>query len=728
MSSQKPVSLMSTFRVAVVIGLVAACVVTGLAVGAILYFRRDLPNIARLQSIAPPVKTTIFDRHGTPISELFQENRLIVPLREVPKPLVDAFLATEDARFHEHWGVSLIDTFRAIIVNIREGRKAQGGSTITQQLVRNLYLTHEKAFTRKIKEALIAVEIESMYTKDEILEMYLNQIYFGHGAYGVESAARLYFGKSVKALTLPECAVLAGIPKNPSGYSPLRHPEASIARARVVLQLMADAGVITPSEMEVASEQLRPLPNERRQVREAPYFVEAVRQELLTRYDAETIYGGGLRIFTTLDLEMQHVAEDVVEARLAEMEARQGLRSRHASVADENKRGGGSDSSETQYVQGALLAIDPPTGDILAMVGGRDFNDSHFNRALQARRQPGSAFKVFVYTAGVESGMTASDICVDEPITIPVPGSEDYQPQNYDGEFRGEILVRDALAHSVNVPAVRMLLRFGPKATIECARRLGVTSPLRAVPSLALGSYEVTLLEMTAAFATFADGGIHATPRTILRVEDRDGNVLEESKAHLASALDPKTAFIVTSLLESVVNEGTAARARSEGLRGAAAGKTGTPDDYTDGWFVGYTPEVACGVWVGFDRKERIGEDQTGSKTALPIWTDFIIGTGHADDPQFARPEGIVDREICVESGGLATERCTRTRFEVYILGTEPSLVCQLHAPGRADAAPRVGDHAVANVDPPASEERGPGETAGAPSDVTTTAPLRISR
>jgi len=682
---------MSTFRVAVVVGLVAACLVTAVVVGAIFYFRRDLPNIARLQSIAPPVKTTIFDRHGTPISELFQENRLIVALKDVPKPLVDAFLATEDARFHEHWGVSLIDTFRAIVVNVREGRKAQGGSTITQQLVRNLFLTHEKAFTRKIKEALIAVEIESMYTKDEILEMYLNQIYFGHGAYGVESAARLYFGKPVGDLTLSECAVLAGIPKNPSGYSPLRHPEASIARARVVLQLMTDAGAISRNEMEIASDQLKPLPNERRKVREAPYFIEAVRQELLARYDAETIYGGGLRIYTTLDLDMQHVAEDVLEARLSEMEERQGFRLKHASYTDEVKRAGGADSSETQYVQGALIAIDPPTGDIVAMVGGRDFTDSHFNRAVQAKRQPGSAFKVFVYTAGVESGMTASDICVDEPITIPVPGSEDYKPQNYDGEFRGEVLVRDALAHSVNVPAVRMLLRFGPKATIECARRLGVASPLRAVPSLALGSFEVTLLEMTSAFAVFADGGIRATPRSILRVEDRDGNVLEESKPHLASALDPKTAYIMTSLLESVVNEGTAASARSNGIRGAAAGKTGTPDDYTDGWFVGYTPEVACGVWVGFDRKERIGEDQTGSKTALPIWTDFISGIGHANDPPFPRPDGIVDREICIESGGLATERCERTRYEVYILGTEPSLVCQLHAPGRAEATPNAG-------------------------------------
>ncbi len=723
MSGQKPLSLTSTFRLAVLLGLVAACLVTGVVVGTIFLFRRDLPNISRLQSIAPPVKTIIVDRHGTPISELFQENRLIVALREIPKPLIDAFLATEDARFHEHWGVSVLDTFRAIVVNVREGRKAQGGSTITQQLVRNLFLTHDKAFTRKIKEALLAVEIESMYTKDEILEMYLNQIYFGHGAYGVESAAHLYFGKSVNTLTLSECATLAGIPKNPSGYSPIRHPEASIARARVVLQLMADAGVISRNEMEIASDQLQPLPNVRRKVREAPYFIEAVRQELLTRYDAETLYGGGLRIYTTLDLEMQHVAEDVVEARLGEMEERQGFRLKHASFSDEMKRANAVDSSETQYVQGALVAIDPPTGDILAMVGGRDFTDSHFNRAIQAKRQPGSAFKVFVYAAGVESGMTASDMCVDEPITIPVPGSEDYKPQNYDGEFRGEVLVRDALAHSVNVPAVRMLLRFGPKATIDCARRLGVTSPLRAVPSLALGSFEVTLLEMTSAFAAFADGGIRATPRFILRVEDRDGNVLEESKTHLVSAIDPKTAYIMTSLLESVINEGTAAKARSFGLHGAAAGKTGTPDDYTDGWFVGYTPEVACGVWVGFDRKEKIGEDQTGSKTALPIWTDFIVGIGHANDPPFPRPDGIVNREICVESGGLATERCERTRSEVYILGTEPSLVCQLHAPGRAERTvePReVTDALVLNATLPQGADRVPAARADNAAELDT--------
>lgn len=702
MPDERKPTLFATLRLAAIIGLAASLIATAAGLAVLFHFRRGLPSISRLETIAPPVKTMIFDRNGVPISELFHENRLVIPLEQIPQDIIDAFLVTEDARFHEHWGVSVLDTFRAVVVNIREGRKAQGGSTITQQLARNLFLTHEKAFTRKIKEALLAIEIERRYTKDEILEMYLNQIYFGHGAWGVESAAQLYFGKPAREMSLAECSLVAGIPRNPSRYSPIRHPEASLGRARIVLEQMANAGVITHAEWEQATRELQPVSTARRHVREAPYFIEHVRQELLTRYTPEAIYGGGLRIYTTLDLGLQHIAEDVVEKHLETLEKQQHFKVRHAAADAENEDAKPLDAenTETPYVQGAFVAIDPPTGDVLAMVGGRDFADSHFNRAVQAKRQPGSAFKVFVYAAGLEHEMTPSDICLDESITISVPGSDDYTPQNYDGLFRGDVLVRDALAHSINVPAVRTLLRFGPKATIDCARRLGITSPLRPVPSLALGSFEVTLLEMTSAFSAFANGGILASPRTIIRIEDRDGNVREESRAHLTSAIDSKYAYVMTSLLESVVNEGTAVSLRSRGFRGSAAGKTGTPDDYTDGWFVGYTPEIACGAWVGFDRKEKIGEDQTGSKTALPIWGDFMAGSGHDDDPPFARPEGLVDRKICSESGGLATDRCPKTRWEIYVFGTEPSLLCEVHSHGRAavDEDPSAPSPTVASA------------------------------
>jgi penicillin-binding protein 1A len=706
MSTGSHRSVYRTLRTGIVIGLLAACLAAGATVGVFLHFKRTLPSLSKLESIAPPVKTVIFDRNGEPISELFQENRVLVSLDEIPKNLVNAFLVTEDRRFHEHWGVSLLDNIRALWVDLRTGKKAQGASTITQQLARNLFLSHEKILTRKIREALLAIEIEKRYTKDEILAMYLNQIYFGHGAYGVESAARLYYGKPARDLALSECAMLAGIPKNPAGYSPIRHPAAAIERARIILDLMRRSGVVNAEEADRAVAELRPTAREPGRVREAPYFVESIRQELLTRYSPEVLYGGGLRITTSLDLGLQRAAEEAVESRLSDLEKKRRYRVRLGDEAVEaNRRAGGT---ETGYIQGALLALDPATGEIRAMVGGRNFGDSHFNRAVQARRQPGSAFKIFVYTAAVDRGVRPSDICLDTPLTIPIAGSDDYSPQNIDGEFRGPMTIRDALKHSVNVPAVRTLMKVSARAVIETARQLGVASELLAVPSLALGSCEVTLLEMTSAISAFPNLGVRAEPYAILRVEDRDGHVLEEARPRLREALNPQTAYIMTTMLESVVNEGTGARIRSSGFRGAAAGKTGTPNDFTDAWFLGFTPRLACGVWVGFDKKETIGEDQTGSRTALPIWVDFMKAAGRDNDPPFAKPDEIVERIVCPDSGELATEMCPSRRAEVFIRGFAPSTPCSLHDPGgRSMRAGLVGfaegrtDAAAARTSPP---------------------------
>jgi len=682
-----PHTPMRAFRTGLVVGLLAVCLAAGSAVGVFLYFRRTLPSLTSLESIVPPVKTVIYDRSGTPISELFQENRVIIPLEEVPKDLVGAFLATEDRRFRAHWGVSLLDNVRALWVDIRKGKSAQGGSTITQQLARNLFLSHEKRLTRKIREALLAIEIEKRYTKDEILGMYLNQIYFGHGAYGVESAARLYFDKSARDLTLPECAILAGIPKNPGGYSPIRHPAASMERARVILDLMVGAGSITREDAERAKKELRPSPDRRGRVREAPYFIEYVRQELLTRFPPEVLYGGGLRIETSLDLELQRAAEKILEEHLSDLERSRRYKHRLSDESEEiESEAAAASRKETPYIQGALLAMDPRTGEIRAMIGGRDFGDSHFNRAVQARRQPGSAFKVFVYTAAIDRGMTPADICLDAPLVIPIAGNDDYVPQNIDGEFRGPMTVRDALKKSINIPAIRTLLTLTPEVVVDYARRLGVKGDLRAVPSLALGSSEVTLLELTTAFAVFPNQGIRTEPYAILRVLDREGHVLEESRPRRHEALNPQTAYIMTSLLESVVNEGTAARVRAKGFRGAAAGKTGTTNDYTDNWFIGFTPGLVCGVWVAFDKKETIGEDQTGSRTALPIWIDFMTAAGRTEDPPFERPEGLVDREICVETGTLAKTGCPETRWEIFRAGHEPTAHCGSHG-GRLRAA-----------------------------------------
>jgi len=686
MKQSRPRTSWSLLRTGIVVGLLAACLAAGAIVGIFLHFKRTLPSLSKLESIVPPVKTTIYDRNGRPISELFQENRVLVALADIPKDLVNAFLMCEDRRFREHWGVSLLDNARALWVDLRTGKKAQGASTITQQLARNLFLSHEKILTRKIREALLAIEIEKRYTKDEILTMYLNQIYFGHGAYGVEAAARLYFGKSARDLTLPECAMIAGIPKNPAGYSPIRHPAAAIERARVILEVMRGAGVITADAAVRAGAELRPIPTERGRVREAPYFVEFVRQELLTRYPPEALYGGGLRITTTLDLDLQHDAEEAVESELSALEKKKRYKVRFGEIDDEGAPAAPAAAAaprETGYIQGALLALAPRTGEIRAMVGGRDFGDSRFNRAVQAHRQPGSAFKVFVYTTAIDRGIRPSDICLDAPLVIPIAGGDDYAPQNIDGEFRGPMTIREALKKSINIPAVRTLMRVTPRAVIETARRLGVTSDLHAVPSLALGSCEVTLMELTSAFSAYPNQGVRAEPTAILRVEDRDGHVLEESLPRLHEALSPQTAYVMTSLLESVVNDGTAARVRGSGFRGAAAGKTGTPNDYTDAWFLGFTPELVCGVWVGFDKKETIGEDQTGSRTALPIWIDFMKAAGRDNDAPFERPEGVVERVICPETGELATEECPDRRVEVFIRGFEPTTACDTHGSGR---------------------------------------------
>lgn len=680
MGQQAPRPLFRALRVGIAIGAALAVIGAATTSAVLLYFKRTLPSLSRLDQIVPPVKTTIYDRNGEPISELFQENRVLVPLEELPVPLVDAVLVTEDRRFREHWGVSLSDNLRALLVDIRTGRKAQGGSTITQQLARNLFLTHEKVITRKIREVLLAIEIEKRYTKDEILEMYLNQIYFGHGAYGVEAAARLYFGKPARDLSLGESALLAAIPKNPAGYSPIRHPAAAIERAKVILGLMAEAGVVTREQADAAAAELKPIAGRRGRVREAPYFVEYVRQELQSHYPPEVLYGGGLKITTTLDLGLQRAAEEAIEGRLSGLERRMGYRVR---LGDEiEPEGGRPGVRETGYIQGALLALEPRTGEIRAMVGGRDFGDSHFNRAVQARRQPGSAFKVFVYTAAIDRGLRPSDICLDTPLVIPVAGAEDYRPQNIDGEFRGPMTIRDALKKSINIPAIRTLLRLTPEVVVEYARRLGVTSDLLPVPSLALGSSEVTLLEMVSALSVFPNQGVRAEPTAILRIEDRDGHVLEEARPRLREALSPQTAYVMTTLLESVVNEGTAARIRGSGFRGAVAGKTGTPNDYTDAWFIGFTPQLVCGVWVGFDRKATIGDDQTGSRTALPIWIDFMTAAGRTDDPPFPRPEGIVEKVVCHETGLLGTARCPEVYSEVFIRGLEPTSPCNVHDPG----------------------------------------------
>jgi len=688
------------FTVATLIVLIFGAV--GVGIGLATWLKKDLPSPANLQTIAPPIKTLVYDTNGKLVHEFFKENRSIVPLTEIPKPLVQAILAIEDRRFYTHWGIDPIRLVRALITDIVARRPEQGGSTITQQLARNLFLTHEKTFTRKVKEIALAIRIEQTYTKDEILEMYFNQIYFGEGAYGVDAAAKVYFGKRVQELALPECALIAGLPRNPRDYSPRRDPDRALRRRNLVLAQMLGARFITRAQYEAASELPLGVTKTRYNAQEAPYFMEMVRQYVDERYGSNQVYEGGLKIYTTLDIDLQHVAEEALERRLMALEQRNQYKKTRATLA--KVAVAARDKSQTAYLQGAIVSLDPTNGHILALVGGRDFNDSNFNRAVQAARQPGSAFKPFIYTAAIDNGFSPTDIILDTPITFKAGNGEDWSPQNYDKKFRGPITLRAALANSVNVPATKLLQKLGTSVVTSYAKRMGIRSRLLPDLSLALGTSEVNLLELTASYGVFADQGVRVSPVYILRVEDKNGKVLEQSHTAAEEVLSPETALTMTNMMESVIENGTAASARALGFTLPAAGKTGTTDDYSDAWFVGYVPGVVTGVWVGFDRKQKIGPGMTGAAAALPIWVDVMLAAIKGRPPQdFPVPSGVTSRLICTETGLLANPSCPTTEIELFREGSEPTGYCNVHT-GSVKPAPEAQDFHKTDTEAPAEE------------------------
>jgi penicillin-binding protein 1A len=682
---------------------VVLCGVVGVGIGVANWLRKDLPSPANLQTIAPPVKTLVYDRNEKLVHEFFKENRSVVPLREIPRPLIQAILAIEDRRFYSHWGIDPIRLARALITDIVARRPEQGGSTITQQLARNLFLTHEKTMTRKLKEIVLAIRIEQTYTKDEILEMYFNQIYFGEGAYGVDAAAKVFFGKRVQELGLPECALLAGLPRNPRDYSPRRDPDRALRRRNLVLSQMLAAKFINRAAYEQASEAPLGVTKTRYNSREAPYFMEMVRQYLDERYGNNQLYEGGLKIHTTIDIDIQHAAEESLERRLTALEQRNQYKKTRAALA---KAGGppARDKNQTDYLQGAIVSMDPTSGQILALIGGRDFNDSNFNRAVQAARQPGSAFKPFIFTAAIDNGFSPSDIILDTPISFRAGNGEDWSPQNYDKKFRGPVTLRNALAHSVNVPAAKLLQKLGTSVVTSYARRMGIKSKLSPDLSLALGTSEVNLLELTSSYGVYANQGVRVPPVYILRVEDKNGKTLEESHATAEEVLSPETALTMTSMMESVIENGTAASARALGFTAPAAGKTGTTDDYSDAWFVGYVPGVVTGVWVGFDRKQKIGPGMTGAAAALPIWVDVMLAaTKNRPVQDFPVPSGVVSRLVCTETGLLANPACPSTEIELFREGSEPTGYCNVHT-GTAKPPTETPDFHETDTEAPPDE------------------------
>jgi penicillin-binding protein 1A len=597
--------------------------------------QQDLPHLDKLEIFQPGEPSILYSDRDEPFASLAPEFRIFVPLNRVPKLVQEAILDAEDAQFYQHGAISLKGMARAAIRNLTSARLKEGGSTITQQLAKSLFLSAERTLTRKIKEIELAQEIERLYSKNKILEMYLNTIYFGGGAYGIEAAARTYFGKSVGQLTLAEAAVLGGLPKAPSSYSPFNDPKKAKERRNYVLRRMEKEGHVTAAQARAAMRlpvTLAPLFKGRGI---GPAFVDYVRKELEPKYGRVLLTKGGLRIYTTLNLNMQRAATDSVRRGLAEIEKAQGPK----------RKAGGPDQG---VLEGALVALDPRTGQIRAMVGGRDYARSQFNRAVQARRQPGSAFKPFVYAAAFDHGFNPASLMDDYPVSYSIPQNGrmvEWRPENFDHRFRGPVTLRRALEESINVPTVRLLEAVGVEPVVDLAHRMGLTSELRREYALALGVSEVSLLELTSAYGVLADGGIRVPPTGLRRVTGPNEGILEASEVAGERVLPEEVAFIVTSVLEGAVERGTAKRARIPGR--AVAAKTGTSQDAADLWLIGYTPRLAAGLWVGYDQPRSLGSQESAGRLVAPVWADFMRRELQEMPPEtLTIPEGVFSATV----------------------------------------------------------------------------------
>ena len=608
----------------------------------------DLPGIDALKDYRPSIASRVYDDNNELIDEFFLEDRKVVKIKEIPKIVPSAFIAAEDSRFYQHQGFDIQSISRAVFKNFEAGHIVQGASTITQQVAKMMYLSPEKKYLRKVKEAILAYKIDKYLTKDEILNLYLNQIYLGHGTYGIESAALGYFGKSAHALNLPEAALLAGLPKAPSTYSPFLHYDKAKQRQIYVLTRMMEDGYISQAEMKRAIAtplKMRPI---KPKDKVAAYFVEHVRRYVQEKYGADVLYKEGLSIYTTLNLAAQRDARDAMEKGLAELEAREG--------------------HEPGLAQGALYSMDVKTGAIRAMVGGRDFNKSEFNRATQSRRQPGSAFKPLIYTAAFDKGMNPSTRFVDSPLVIEDVSREDglWKPRNFDDKFLGPITMRTALVHSRNVVTIKILQDIGIDYAASYAMNMGITSALTRTLSLALGTSGVTLQELVRAYGVLANGGKKVTPYFIKKIIDRTGNVFEETKVQSEQVIDSRIAFMTTYVMQDVVESGTGRRVKSIGR--PIAGKTGTTNDVRDAWFIGFTPSVITGVWVGFDQEISLGKQEVGGRAAAPIWLYFMEKfLQSAPVETFPTPEGIVFIKVDQKTGARVKGTDKGTIYECFL-------------------------------------------------------------
>jgi penicillin-binding protein 1A len=712
--------------------LVLVSILVGATAGLLLVYTTDLPQVDALEAYRPSSITELYDDHERVIGSFALQRRVVVSYDDFPPVLRDALISIEDKDFYRHSGINIFRIMGAAYRDIASGGKVQGASTLTMQLARNLFLSPDRRWQRKVQEAMLAIQIERRFTKTQIFTLYANQIFLGHGVYGFEAASEYYFSKPAKQLTLEEAALLAGVPKGPTVYSPINHPDRAQKRRNLVINAMLEDGKITAAQ--AADARSAPLllhlahdPNSL-----APYFVEEIRRYLENKYGADQVHEGGLKVYTTLDVDLQRAANQAVLDGLAAYERRHGWKGHlenvvadgvvpgkylHPDWDDEpevngyihalvtsvgtgiatlkfgrytaafgqgdvawtgQKLAGILKTGDVCYVrilalgtngaarvsleqdsgaQGSLLAIDNASGGIKAMVGGRDFNESKFDRATQAMRQVGSSFKPYVYTTLIDQGASPDDTILDEPVSFETP-SGPYSPHNYDEKFEGIITLRRALAQSRNIPALKLANKVGIKSVIDYAERFGITAKLPPYLPVALGAAEITLMEQTSAYSVFPNDGVRVLPRYITRVTDYEGRVLEEDFPEVKDVISERTARIMTSMLREVVLHGTGIAAAR--LPFPVAGKTGTTNDFTDAWFMGFSPTMTCGVWVGYDEKKSLGSKETGARAALPSWMNFMTVAMAGKDPgDFqAPPQGphAVSQKVDTPDAAPATE------------------------------------------------------------------------
>jgi penicillin-binding protein 1A len=655
--------------------------------------RAGLPDQDAMRRIGEMDQATaVFDDKDKLAFTIFKEQRIDVPLSAVSPHLTKAITSIEDQRFFDHHGFDLVRIASAAFANVRHNRRAQGGSTITQQLARQSFLTPNKSYRRKIQELILAARLERLYTKPQILELYFNKIYFGDGLYGVEAASRGYFGKHASEVTVAEAALLAGLVKSPSSYAPTVSMERAMARRNTVLQAMLDTGAIDRATYQSARASKAVLHDALREDEpHGQYFKEQVRQELVNRFGWQRVYQGGLRVFSTIDMPMQLAAEAAVADQIASIEPRRASWQARR-VAAREKAGKPAVPEQSDALQAALISLEPDTGHVRAMVGGRDFDASHFNRAVQAHRQAGSSFKPFVYAAALEAGFTPATVLdhLDDPIAT-AQGA--WTPED-EHSSSPTMSLRTGLRTSSNRAAVRLLQEVGIPRAVQYAKTMGV-GDVPSVPSLALGSGEVTLQQMTAAYAAFANHGLVPEATLIRRVEDLDGRVLYQSQPTSIRAITDATAYLMSTMLADVINAGTGSRARALGFTLPAAGKTGTTNDFNDAWFIGFTPKLVTGVWVGFDQPRTILPNGFAAEVAVPIWAKFMKAATRNDKPEWlVPPSGVTSARVCRLSGLLASDGCDDVEVvaangqlerrsmvytEYFARGTEPSRFCDQH-------------------------------------------------